>query len=117
MALVAGLAALAPLVGPGGASPSPETTIVLEQLPYTFSSPVFVTAPPGDESRLFVVQQGNGGLSADIKLVYQGAMTTFLTVDGILSGGARSALDGVRARLRDEPALLRLLHRLTRAAT
>ena len=64
-----------------------------------------------DESRLFVVQQGNGGLTADIKLVYQGAMTTFLTVDGILSGGERGLLSMAFAPDYETSRLLRLLHR------
>ncbi len=92
LALVIGLAVLAPLVAQGGASPSPET-IVLEQIPHPFVAPVFVTAPPGDEDRVFVVQQGNGGPTADIKLMFQGgAPTTFLTVTQISSGGERGLL-------------------------
>jgi hypothetical protein len=56
------------------------------------NSPVYVTAPPGDTSRLFVVQQGSG-TQALIRLMRDGnPLTTFLTVNMITPGGERGLL-------------------------
>ena len=53
-----------------------------------FSSPVYVTAPLGDTSRVFVVEQGG-----TVKLVKGGATATFLDVTGkVESGGERGLL-------------------------
>ncbi len=58
----------------------------------TASSPVYVTAPPGDTSRLFIVQQGSSN-TALIRLMRDGgALTTFLTVNQITTGGERGLL-------------------------
>lgn len=59
------------------------------------SFPVFATAPPGDTSRLFIVEQGANGtaririldLSTDTLLT-----TPFLTISGIDAGGERGLL-------------------------
>jgi glucose/arabinose dehydrogenase len=56
----------------------------------TFSSPTYVTAPPGDGERLFVVQQGGR-----IRVVRNGAIlpTDFLDLTGpVLSGSERGLL-------------------------
>ncbi|HEX7299681.1 MAG TPA: PQQ-dependent sugar dehydrogenase [Solirubrobacteraceae bacterium] len=53
-----------------------------------FSSPVYVAAPPGDTSRVFVVQ--NGGVVA---LVKNGVTSTFADLSArVLSGGERGLL-------------------------
>ena len=53
-----------------------------------FSSPVYVTAPLGDTSRVFVVEQGG-----TVKLVKGGATATFLDITGkVESGGERGLL-------------------------
>jgi glucose/arabinose dehydrogenase len=53
-----------------------------------FSSPVYVTAPPGDLSRVFVVEQGG-----TIKVVKNGAISTFADLtDRVLAGGERGLL-------------------------
>ncbi len=77
----------------------------------TASAPVYMTAPPGDTSRLFIVQQGSG-TSALIRVMVDGApATTFLDVTSISTGGERGLLlDGFRPGLRDDPEVLRLLH-------
>ena len=55
----------------------------------TATSPVYVTAPPGDTSRLFIIQQGSG-TSALIRVMVDGApATTFLNVTSISTGGER----------------------------
>jgi glucose/arabinose dehydrogenase len=53
-----------------------------------FSSPVYVTAPPGDLSRVFVVEQGG-----TIKVVDNGTISTFADLtDRVLAGGERGLL-------------------------
>jgi glucose/arabinose dehydrogenase len=53
-----------------------------------FSSPVYVAAPPGDTSRVFVVQR-----TGSIALVSNGAITTFADLTGrVLAGGERGLL-------------------------
>ena len=75
----------------------------------TFSQPTYVTAPPGDRTRLFVVEQGG-----TIRVVHRGRKLDrpYLDIrDRVQSGGERGPpVDGVRAELPQEPALLRLLH-------
>src|SRR6266404_8286938 len=55
------------------------------------SSPLFVTAPPGDFNRLFIVQQGGQIRILNLKT---GAMnaTPFLTVSNLQSGGEQGLL-------------------------
>jgi glucose/arabinose dehydrogenase len=53
-----------------------------------FSSPVYVTAPPGDTSRVFVVERGG-----TIKVVDNGAVSTFADLtDRVLAGDERGLL-------------------------
>src|SRR6266511_5700261 len=53
-----------------------------------FTSPVYVAAPPGDTSRVFVVQRGGA-----IALVKDGAVSTFADLTGrVLSGDERGLL-------------------------
>jgi hypothetical protein len=54
-----------------------------------FSAPTYVTAPPGDAHRLFVVEQGGA-----IEVLRDGARRPqpFLTVPGVLSSGERGLL-------------------------
>ncbi len=56
LALAAALAAVALLAGQGGASASSPQLLILDPVGQ-FSLPTYVTAPPGDTHRLFVVQQ------------------------------------------------------------
>lgn len=87
-AAAAALAALALSVGFAQGGASAPHAVELE-LVTNASSPVFVTAPPGDASRLFVVQQGSAN-QALIRLMRDGnPLTTFLTVDMITTGGER----------------------------
>ena len=81
-----GLAALAPLVGNGGAAASP-SALLLDPIPAHFANPTYVTAPPQDATRLFVVEQGG-----TIKLYKNGTVSLFMTVDGVTSGGERGLL-------------------------
>jgi len=77
---VAAVAALAPSV----ASAAPVTLAKVGD----FSAPVYVTAPLGDTSRVFVVERGGA-----IKLVKDGAISTFLDLTpSVLSGSERGLL-------------------------
>src|SRR5438876_4095280 len=88
LALAFGLAALALLVGRGGAASATPQALILVPVG-AFSEPTFVSAPPGDEHRLVVVQQGG-----QIKLVLDGVIQTtpFLTVPGVLYDGNERGL-------------------------
>ena len=88
--LVVLLAALAFATSSGAAEPS---ALELEFVT-TATSPIYVTAPPGDTSRLFIVQQGSSSTgTALIRLMRDGnPATTFLTVDMISAGGERGLL-------------------------
>jgi glucose/arabinose dehydrogenase len=55
------------------------------------SSPLFVTAPPGDVSRLFIVQQGGQIRILNLNTGVMNA-TPFLTVGNIVSGGEQGLL-------------------------
>src|SRR5256884_7619579 len=55
------------------------------------SSPLFVTAPPGDFNRLFIVQQGGLIRILNLKTGSLNA-TPFLTVSNILTGGEQGLL-------------------------
>lgn len=90
LALVLGVAAFAPLSAQGRSAPSdvPDTLILAPV--GAFSSPTYVTAPTGDQDRLFVMQQG--GL---IRLVIDGVIQTTPFLDAsswISSGGERGLL-------------------------
>ena len=81
---------------PGGVTngvvPSPEehVPIALEEIVSGFSSPTFLTAPPGDADRLFVVERD--GL---VRIARNGAVepNPFLDISGsVLAGGERGLL-------------------------
>ena len=76
----------------------------------TFSSPILVTAPPGDTRRVFVVEQGRHDPPAARRQARAAAVPRHQQRrDGGRRAGAAGA--GVRARLRPQRALLRVLHR------
>jgi glucose/arabinose dehydrogenase len=70
------------LAGAAGAS----AAVTLAQVG-SFNEPVFVTAPPGDTSRLFVVQQGGR-----IAVVRDGTPSTFLDISGRVRAGGEQGL-------------------------
>jgi glucose/arabinose dehydrogenase len=55
------------------------------------SSPLFVTAPPGDANRLFIVQQGGQIRILNLKTGVMNA-TPFLTISGLQTGGEQGLL-------------------------
>jgi len=56
-----------------------------------FVSPLYVTAPPGDSQRLFVVEQGGTIRILDLQ-TQTVRPTPFLTITGISSGGEQGLL-------------------------
>ncbi len=66
------------------------TSLKLQTVTSDLSAPVFLTAPPGDTARLFVVEQG--GTIKILERTSGAALGTFLTVPGITSGGERGLL-------------------------
>lgn len=86
-----GLTLAAALAVPAAAQVGLTTTRVASGL----SSPVFVTSPPGDTNRLFIVEQGSSG-SARIKVLDLGtgvvSPTLYLTLSGISAGGEQGLL-------------------------
>ena len=76
--------------GGPGPGPGPGDSAALHLVSSDFAAPVFVTAPPGDTSRLFVVEQGG-----TIRVLHHDALrvTPFLDVAGhIVSGGEQGLL-------------------------
>lgn len=70
--------------------PSTLTSLTLQTVANDLSTPVFLTAPPGDVTRLFVVEQGG-----TIKILDRATgahLGTFLTLTGITSGGEQGLL-------------------------
>ncbi|MDH5348361.1 MAG: PQQ-dependent sugar dehydrogenase [Nitrospira sp.] len=66
------------------------TSLKLQPISSNLSSPVFLTAPPGDMNRLFIVEQ-----RGTIKILDRTSgtvLSTFLTLTGITSGGERGVL-------------------------
>lgn len=66
------------------------TSLKLQTISSNLNSPVFLTAPPGDVNRLFVVEQG--GTIRILDRTTGSQLSTFLTVAGITSGGERGLL-------------------------
>ena len=73
----------------GDAAPT-STSLKLQTVASNLSSPVFLATPPGDQTRLFVVEQG--GTIKILDRATGNVLSTFLTVTGIASGGERGLL-------------------------
>jgi glucose/arabinose dehydrogenase len=76
--------------GGPGPGPGPSDSAALQLVSRDFAAPVFVTAPPGDTNRLFVVEQGG-----TIRVLHHDSLrvTPFLDVSGhIVSGGEQGLL-------------------------
>ncbi|MEQ1680272.1 MAG: PQQ-dependent sugar dehydrogenase [Nitrospira sp.] len=73
----------------GNAAPT-SGSLKLHTVANNLSSPVFLTSPPGDQTRLFVVEQG--GTIRVLDRATGSALSTFLTLTGITSGGERGLL-------------------------
>src|SRR3954463_6505389 len=79
------VALLAALIAPAAlAAPAPANAATLTDLG-SFTQPVYVAAPPGDDSRLMVVQK-----EGVIRVVSGGAQGTFLDVDAAVPNGVQS---------------------------
>ncbi|HET9253228.1 MAG TPA: PQQ-dependent sugar dehydrogenase [Candidatus Eisenbacteria bacterium] len=81
------------IAGPHGAGAIPIKTIRVAQ---GLSMPLFVTAPPGDTARLFIVEQWGGDGRGRIRIVKNGTLlpTPFLTT-GVLSTAFEQGLLGL----------------------
>ena len=66
------------------------TGLKLQTVASNLSSPVFLASPPGDQTRLFVVEQG--GTIKILDRATGNVLSTFLTGTGITSGGERGLL-------------------------
>lgn len=76
--------------GGRGPGPGPSDSAALQLVSSALNSPVFVTAPPGDTARLFVVEQGGS-----IRVLHHDSLLAppFLDVSGhIVSGGEQGLL-------------------------
>ncbi|TKB70092.1 MAG: PQQ-dependent sugar dehydrogenase [Nitrospira sp.] len=73
----------------GNAAPT-SGSLKLHTVANNLSSPVFLTSPPEDQTRLFVVEQG--GTIRVLDRATGSALSTFLTLTGITSGGERGLL-------------------------
>jgi glucose/arabinose dehydrogenase len=74
---------------------SPQSnSLRLQSISTSLSSPVFMTAPPGDSTRLFIVQQG--GLIRIFDVIRGSLLTTaFLNISSLLSTGGERGLLGM----------------------
>lgn len=66
------------------------TSLKLQTVATNLSSPVFLATPPGDQTRLFVLEQG--GAIKVLNRTSGTVLTTFLTLSGITSGGEQGLL-------------------------
>ncbi len=91
LSALVGLTFAAALTAPAAAQVGLTTTRVASGL----AQPVFVTSPPGDTNRLFIVEQGSS-TSAQIKVLALGtgivSPTLYLSLTGISAGGERGLL-------------------------
>lgn len=80
-----GLADSVPVTVTGGGTPLPS----LRRITSALSAPVFATSPPGDPTRLFVVEQGG-----TIRVVRHDTLlpAPFLDLNGAVSGGSEQGL-------------------------
>ena len=75
-----------------------QTSLGTERVASGLSMPLFVTAPPGDVGRIFIVEQRNSGAAnrAAIKIMntYTGAInaTPFFTITGVTTGSEQGLL-------------------------
>src|ERR1044071_1789417 len=78
--------------GPAGPGDSTGVTLRLQQVATGLDFPLFLTSPPGDVSRLFVVEK-----TGKIRIIKDGALVTapFLDLSGQVSGGGEQGLLGL----------------------
>src|SRR5579884_1120789 len=85
----AGLAAAALGCSAGAASPAAPGGLALEPVASGLSAPLYLTAPPGDTTRLFVVEQGGR-----VRIVAHGRLLAapFLDLTARVSAGGERGL-------------------------
>ncbi len=72
-----------------GARAAKPPSVTLRPLPFTFDQPLYVAAPPGDATRLFVVEK-----TGVIRVIKHGSLlpAPFLDISGLVSGGGEQGL-------------------------
>jgi hypothetical protein len=65
---------------------------MLERIAIGVARPVFLTAPPGDRERVFIVEQHTGQIRILRLIGYQLVATPFLTVGGLSTGDEQGLL-------------------------
>ena len=88
-------AAAAACCGGAGVQAQPTNLAMVQEVGPVFSSPLYVCSPPGDDTRLFVVQQG--GLirlltRANANAAWSATATTFLDVSSLLTPNTGSVI-------------------------
>ncbi len=75
-----------------GPNPDEPVSVSLQPVAQGLSAPVFLTAPPGDRDRLFVVERGGA-----IRIVRAGSVLSapFLDVAGVITAGGEQGLLGL----------------------
>jgi hypothetical protein len=74
-------------------TPHPAFTLRLEQINVSLSFPLFLTAPPGDTIRLFVVEKG--GVIKIVDRATHALIGTFLDIASLVSTGGEQGLLGL----------------------
>jgi glucose/arabinose dehydrogenase len=74
-------------------APAPSTSLRLQPLSSVLAAPVFLTVPPGDVGRLFVVEQG--GLIKSLNSIDGTPRATFLDVSALITSGGERGLLGM----------------------
>ena len=79
----------APAAGTVATRAATPPAVTLRKLPFAFDQPLYVTAPPGDASRLFVVEK-----TGVVRVVNHGSLlpTPFLDISGLVSNGGEQGL-------------------------
>jgi glucose/arabinose dehydrogenase len=88
----AGCGELADPAGPGTGTPPTALAARLREVANGLDAPLFLTSPPGDQSRAFVVEQGGR-----IRIIRNDALvpTPFLDISGKISSGGERGLLGL----------------------
>ncbi len=90
--MTAGCDAAVDPAGPGSGDPPASLAARLREVANGLSAPLFLTSPPGDQTRAFVVEQGGR-----IRIIRNDALvpTPFLDISGKISNGGEQGLLGL----------------------
>src|SRR5689334_3827978 len=85
-------AALSALICLGLFWPIQASALTAQRVASGLTQPVFVTAPPGDTSHIYIVQQNGRILKLDLQT---GQLTTFFTITGLTGTSGEQGLLGM----------------------